>query len=424
MRYSIYKNITEIFEPLIKLWLYIRLWRGKEDKNRFSERLGYSKIPRPKGLVVWLHAASVGEANSVLFLIEQLQTGFPETNILLTTGTVTSAELIKKKNLKNVIHQFVPIDTVRATNRFLYHFRPNVGIWVESELWPNLVINARGRGCFLTIINGRMSEKSYNTWQKYGKATIAQMLECFELIFAQSEGDANRFRSLGAADVRCVGNLKYDAINLACNETDLFALKAQIANRPVWLAASTHAGEEEQLAQAHDLLLKKYPELLTIIVPRHPKRGIEIVDILTKYGKVAMRSKNETISANTSFYIADTLSELGIFYRLCEIVFMGGSLVEKGGQNPIEPIRLRCSVITGLSTENFAEIYSEMEKLQICKKVQNARELAEQIDYLLTNTDILTKNHTIGKEWLKTKGGAVERILNILSPIFTPSILK
>ena len=420
MRYNTYKIVTSALSPLVSVWLRIRLLQGKESRERFSERFGFSKIARPKGTLLWLHAASVGEANSVVMLIEQIQSRFPEVNILLTTGTVTSANLIEKRNPKNVIHQFVPIDTPEATNRFLRHWRPDIGFWVESELWPNLVINAKARGCFMIIINGRMSVGSYNSWQKFAVLMIYQMLNCFELVFAQNENDAQRFRALGAKDVRCVGNLKYDATSLPCNEADLFAMQQAIGTRQLWLAASTHYNEEEQIIKTHNILIATHPNLLTIIAPRHPQRGEEIAKLLSTHGKVALRSRGDKITPDSKFYVADTLGELGLFYRLSEIVFMGGSLIKHGGQNPLEASRLRCCIITGMHTENFAEIYSEMESLSICIGVQNATELATKIDKLMQDSDALTQMQMQTKEWLRGKSGAATKIIDIIAPIFTP----
>lgn len=425
MKYNTYKFLTSFLAPLIGLWLRYRLWREKEDRLRFSERFGFSNITRPDGVLVWIHAASVGEVNSVFPLIEDIQTRFPEVRILLTTGTVTSARLVAAKNLKNaklqqIIHQFVPIDTPEATNRFLRRFRPDIGFWVESELWPNLVVNARARGCFMIIVNGRMSENSFDKWQKHALQMVLQMMSCFELVFAQTEADAQRFRALGARDARVGGNIKYDAPALSCNENELFSLKQKIGARPIWLAASTHADEEVIIAKTHAMLAKIYPNMLTIIAPRHPKRGAEIATKISKYGAVAMRSHGDAITEKISFYIADTLGELGLFYRLCEIVFMGGSLAPKGGQNPIEPARLRCAIIAGNHTENFADMYAQMDKLGICERANTPQEIAAKVANLLQNPDALITKQAISKEWLKSKSGAITRILNLLAPIFAP----
>jgi 3-deoxy-D-manno-octulosonic-acid transferase len=264
-----------------------------------------------------------------------------------------------------------------------------------------------------------MSLRSYKKWQERAMLMAFQILSSFELVFAQTEDDAQRFRALGAGNVRCVGNLKYDADALPCNETDLFTLQQQIGLRPLWFAASTHAGEEEQLAEAHKILSARHDDLLTIIAPRHPERGSEVAEKLGKYGNVSLRSRGDRIKESTSFYIADTLGELGLFYRLCEIIFMGGSLIEHGGQNPLEAARLRCCVITGPHTENFADMYAEMEKLSICLRAISAQELADKIHHLMQDSDELTRMQMLAKEWLRSKSGAATRILDALSPIFT-----
>ncbi|MEQ1789010.1 MAG: 3-deoxy-D-manno-octulosonic acid transferase [Rickettsiales bacterium] len=418
MRYNIYKAIISALKPLIYLWLRIRLMRGKESKSRFRERFGFASTTRPNGTLLWIHAASVGEVNSVLLFIEQIQSRFSDVNILLTTGTLTSAQLIAKLNPKKVIHQFVPVDTPEATNRFLNHWQPDIGFWVESELWPNLVINAKERGCFMVIINGRMSVKSCDSWQKYASSMINKMLNCFEQVFAQSEDDAQRFRKLGAKDVRYVGNLKYDADPLLCKEADLFVMQQEIGARPLWLAASTHANEEEQLVKTHQILATTHPDLLTIIAPRHPQRGAEIAKLLSMYGKVALRSLDHKITPDVKFYIADTIGELGLFYRLCEIVFMGGSLIEHGGQNPLEAARLRCCILTGTHTENFSDMFAEMENLSIAIRIKNTSELAAQIDKLMKDSDAIVKMQMLTKEWLRTKSGTIDRIIDILTPVF------
>jgi 3-deoxy-D-manno-octulosonic-acid transferase len=312
----------------------------------------------------------------------------------------------------------VPIDTPEATTRFLRHWKPDIGFWVESELWPNLVINARARGCFMMIINGRMSLGSFNSWQKYATLMIYRMLGCFETIFAQSDDDAQRFRSLGGRDVRMLGNLKFDAAPLTCNEEELNELNNNIALRPVWLAASTHKGEEEIIASAHKHLITSNPELLTIIAPRHPERGEEIASLLSTTGKTALRSRNEKITSDTKFYIVDTLGELGLFYRLSEIVFMGGSLVKHGGQNPLEAARLRCCLLTGTNTENFTDIFAEMKKQGICLSVENGAELAKEVATLLANSDTRTRMQMLSKEWLASKGDVAPRILSAIAPIF------
>lgn len=412
---SSYKLFTTLITPLLPLWLGLRALRGKEDWSRMAERFGKSRIPRPKGSLVWIHAASVGEANSVLLLIEKLRGRFPSLKILLTTGTVTSAALMKKRLPQGVLHQYVPVDTPEATQRFIRHWKPDFAFWVESELWPNLIDAARRSHCFMAVINARMSERSFARWQKFPRL-IHGVLGAFDCVFAQSEQDAKRLATLGAKNVSCPGNLKFDAALLPCDEALLSRLKESIGKRPGWLAASTHPEEEQSIATAHKLLAPQRPHLLTIIVPRHPERGDAIAETLRKHFRVAQRSKQQPITPDTQFYIADTLGELGLFYRLCEIVFMGGSLVKHGGQNPLEPARLACAIMVGPHTHNFADIYREMEEAKAVLRVKTAGELALQLDMLLDNPPTLEPLQQSAKRWVESKGGAAARIVEALAP--------
>ena len=411
-----YRLITGIVAPLLPLWLYVRKLRGKEDAQRLRERFGYASKLRPKGTLVWLHAASVGESTSVLVLIEKIREKYPNIHLLLTTGTVTSAKLMQKRLPGDVIHQYVPIDTPAATRRFIYHWRPDIAFWVESELWPNLVMEANEAESFMGIINGRMSEKSFAGWQKR-PGIIRPMMSAFNIVFAQTQGDGKRFATLGTKDVRCVGNLKYDAAYLPCNEEDLITLQQATAGRKLWLAASTHPGEEMLIAKAHELLRTDNPDVLIIIVPRHPQRGMEIA---ANIPGALLRSQSKTITADTQIYIADTLGELGLFYRLCEIVFMGGSLVKHGGQNPLEPGRLSCAILTGPYTHNFAEIYEDMEKAGACARSQNAGMLAAQVNSLLNDASIRGHMQSTVKKWMEGKGGTADRLMEMLEPVFNP----
>ncbi len=416
---KIYALLTSLVAPLVPLWLAWRRARGKEDGSRLYERFGIASTQRPVGTLVWLHAASVGEANSILVLIGKLRERFPELRLLLTTGTVTSAQLMQRRLPKGAIHQYVPVDTPEATGKFMRHWKPDIALWVESEFWPNLVRTADEWECFMGVINARMSERSFAFWKKY-PSLIVSMLSRFNVAFAQSEADQQRLESLGAKQVSCVGNLKYDATLLPCDEGALLALKTATGERPIWLAASTHPGEEELIAHAHKMLSATRRGLLTVIVPRHPERGAAIAAELGKQFNVSLRSRKNTIGADTAIYIADTLGELGLFYRLCEIVFMGGSLVDHGGQNPLEPARLACAVVAGIHTQNFRDIYLEMERTRGCLRVKNADDLAAQIDMLLNHPSATQALQSQARQWVEGKSGATDKLLDELAPIFAP----
>lgn len=384
-----------------------------------AERFGRSSYGRPKGKLLWIHASSVGEANSVLALISQTKKHFPHINILLTTGTVTSAALMQQRLPTGVLHQFAPIDTPQATERFMRHWTPDFAWFVESELWPNLIDAAKRYFCLMALINARMSERSFYNWKKH-RDIIQEMLSAFQFCFAQSELDAQRLRVLGAKKVITTGNLKYDAPILPCDEGELLALKNMLAGRPVWLAASTHPGEEKIAAQIHVQLVRMHPTLLTIIVPRHPERGVEIARELQAKGSVALRSKKEAITHDTAFYVADTLGELGLFYRLCGITFMGGSLVKHGGQNPLEPAQLSCAILTGPHTSNFRDIYIEMLAHLAVLLANDSLQLVASLHELLTNTSRCSELQANAKHFTTEKSGSSQFILNIFAPVFAP----
>ncbi|MDE3060137.1 MAG: 3-deoxy-D-manno-octulosonic acid transferase [Pseudomonadota bacterium] len=413
---SNYRLLTGLLSPLIPLWLFWRRMKGKEDAARLRERFGFARPLRPQGMLLWLHAASVGEANSVLLLIGKIRERFPKVHILLTTGTVTSARLMEKRLPEGVIHQYAPVDTPQASLRFIRYWKPDIALWVESELWPNLVFAADYYQCFMGIINARLSERSFAAWQKHPQL-IGSMLKCFNVIFAQSEEDARRLEQLGAKEALCVGNLKYDAALLPCDEDKLIELQSAIAGRPVWLMASTHPGEEALGGQAHRQLSAQYPALLTIIVPRHPERGGAIAAELKTQWRSAQRSKQEQVTADTQIYIADTLGELGLFYRLSEIVFMGGSLVKHGGQNPLEPARLSCGILTGPHTYNFQAVYKDMEAAHAVLRVKNAQELAAEAGRLLGDAEALEALQKAARRWVESQVGASDRLLSLLSPV-------
>jgi len=411
-----YRTLTGLISPFLPLWLGLRKTKGKEDGKRIRERFGIASIPRPKGRLLWLHAASVGEANSVLFLISKIRERFPHVKLFLTTGTVTSARLMQARLPQGVIHQYAPVDTPQATRRFMRHWQPQLAFWVESEFWPNLIETADRWQCYMGVINARMSERSYLKWKKH-PAMISDMLSCFDLMFAQSEEDGARLKILGAKEVVCIGNLKYDAAMLPCDEAELLRLKNGVGRRPLWLAASTHPGEEEMVAEAHRLLASMRPDLLTVIVPRHPERGSEIAKMLKAEWRVAQRSMQASLAADTQIYIADTLGELGLFYRLCEIVFMGGSLVRHGGQNPLEAARLSCAIVMGEHTHNFDAMLRDMEKLGIILRAKNAQSLAAHIAQLLNDATLRITMQTNVRRWVESKSGTAERLLELLSPL-------
>ncbi len=357
---ALYRLATEFGAPLISIYLKRRLKRGKEDAPRFNERLGKTERPRPDGHLVWMHGASVGESLSMLPVIKEIVARANAPTVLVTTGTVTSARLMAERLPEGAIHQYVPVDRLPYVAKFLDHWRPDVAFWWESELWPNLITETHQRGIPMLLVNARMSPPSFKRWTRW-ISLARSLLRKFDVVLAQTEPDADRFRALGAKLVERMGNLKFAVPPLPCDEGTLAEIRARTGLRPMWLAASTHAGEEKIAWEVHQRLSPKHPDLLTVIVPRHPHRGGEIAEMLRGDGAdVAVRSNSEPVTPRTMVYLADTMGELGLFFRLAPIVFMGKSLVPAGGQNPIEPARLGAAVISGPHAWNFKEITDAM----------------------------------------------------------------
>jgi 3-deoxy-D-manno-octulosonic-acid transferase len=381
---TLYQAGTTALGPVVALYLARRMAHGKEDRERFPERQGFASRARPAGRLIWVHAASNGEAVSMLSLIDRLLVERPALSVLVTTGTVTSARLLAHRlPADRAWHQYVPVDRPAYVKRFLDHWRPDLALWVESELWPNLVSQADRTGVPLLLLNGRMSARSFRGWQRV-PGMIAPLLACFELCLAQDEVQAERFRRLGAAAAATVGDLKTAAAPLPFDEGELDRIAASAVGRPLWLAASTHQGEEEAAAWAHRALAPGRPGLLTIIAPRHPARADEIAAMLARQGlKVARRARGETLTAATDIYLADTLGELGLFYRLAGIAFIGGSLTPMGGHNPLEAALLDCAILHGPDMSNCAAMAQSLAAAGAAVTVRDVDELTAAVGRLL-----------------------------------------
>lgn len=413
----IYRFLTLLATPLVILYLHKRKLMGKEHPARMQERFGKASFPRPQGALIWLHAASVGEAHSIVPLIKQLLERFPQASVLLTTGTVTSAKLMDEKLPERAYHQFVPVDTWPAVSRFLTHWKPDVAVWTESELWPNLITMTHARGCPMALLNARMSLKSYHLWTRF-RGTIGALVRAFDLVCPQSDEDAERYAAFGARNMHMLGNLKHDSPPLQADSKDMAAVLAQVADREVWVASSTHNGEEALIAEAHGKLAVDHNTLLTIIAPRHPQRGGKIAAELAESGyQVALRSRGDDITEATDIYIADTLGELGLFYRIAGIVFIGGSLVPHGGQNPLEPARLDCALITGPHTSNFTAICSELESRKALLRVQNVSELVSEVHSLLRDHSRQEELAQTALKLAQDKQGVLRQVVETLDPL-------
>ncbi len=409
-----YRMLMAAAAPFAPALLSRRLKRGKEHATRLGERYGETKVVRPRGPLVWIHGASVGELLAVIPLIERMRE--KEFAVLCTSGTVTSASLAEQRLPPGVIHQFVTLDARRFVRRFFDHWHPDLALFVELDLWPNLITTAAERGIPLILVNGRLSERSFKRWRLL-PGTIAALLRCFELCLAQTAADAGRYRDLGAPRVGTTGNLKLDVPDPPADPERLAAIKAAIGERTVLAAASTHAGEETAVIETHRRLRYSFPGLLTIIAPRHPDRGRGIIEIANAAGlKSALRSRGELPEPDTDIYVADTLGELGLVYRVAPIVFVGGSLATHGGQNPIEPIKLGAAVLHGPHVWNFAEIYAALDKAHGAEQVSDVGKLAVRIGALLTDTAARQTTVTAGRETVMLLGGGLDRTVAALEP--------
>jgi 3-deoxy-D-manno-octulosonic-acid transferase len=383
MLLELYRGATRLGGPLIEAQLRRRVERGKEDRLRWPERLGAASLARPDGPLLWLHAASIGESRSLLPLIEALLAGRAALQVLVTTGTATSAALMREQLPARARHQFAPVDRPQAWRAFFEHWRPQLGVLVESELWPNLILEARARSLPLALINGRMSERSFRRWLLL-PASAARLFGGFALCLAQSDVDRARLAALGVRQATTVGNLKYAAAPLPADPAMLAELAAAIGERPVWLAASTHPGEETLVLEAHRRLAERLPDLLTVVAPRDPTRGDALADAIRCRGfQLAQRSRGEPLSAACEICLADTLGELGLLYRLAWVALVGGSLVPHGGQNPLEPARLGCPTLLGPCTHNFAAIAAHLVRAGAARRVADRTELLAVLGALL-----------------------------------------
>ena len=409
---GIYNTLVRTLYPIvIRRYIEKRKKIGKEDVKRFNERIGRPTKPRPAGRLIWLHGASVGESISMLPLINRLLEIYTDAHVMVTTGTTTSAEVMAKRLPERAFHQYLPIDNPVFAARFIRHWQPTIALWFESEFWPGMLSTIKRRNIPLILINGRISNKSFKRWQQFD-FVIKEILDCFTACLGQSEEDAYRLRALGAKDAMCLGNLKYAGLPIPVDEEKKKEIQDGIGERPVWLVSSTHSDEEAKIGRYLKELSAKHEGLLTIIAPRHPTRGVEIRDILQdKYQlKTALRSANEKIQPETEVYIADTIGEMGIWYELCPIVFIGGSLVPHGGQNFMEPSRCRDAVIVGPHMHNFTDAMNRAKRADGIIQVDETVDLIDMVDQLLSNKELLEAKRSLAYNWATSEAKVLDGI--------------
>ncbi len=414
--YKLYCGLMTTAEPLV--WRKVRgkLQAAGVSNARQQERLGHASLPRPQGQLIWFHAASVGESLSVLSLINRLGNSLPEAEFLITSGTPTSAELIGKRLPARARHQYPPLDSATPVRRFLDHWQPSAGIFVESEIWPRLIVEATNNGAPLALLNARLSDKSATGWKKRPK-TARFILDQFKLFLTQNSKTADNLIAMGAdADrVQPGTNLKAMSDPLPVHQETLDAIKSQIAGRPMWIASSTHSGEEEIVLAAHRLLLQRWPDLLLLLIPRHPERRDDVIKLAGDAGlSTAQRSTDQPIRSDTQVYVADTLGETGTWYALCPIVFLGGSLKEIGGHNPFEPAQAGAAVITGPGFFNFAETFAPLIETGGAVLVNSASDLSESVALWLSENDVLAAAQTAAQACVNTQKSALDEVIDTL----------
>lgn len=415
-----YRCIGNAGGPLIEAYLGRRLRQGKEDADRLPERRGMASLPRPDGALVWLHAASVGEAASALILIDRLLAARPGLQVLVTTGTVTSAALLRDRLPVAARHQYVPVDRPRWVAAFLDHWRPDLALWVESELWPALIAATAARDIPMVLVNARMSDRSARRWGVLPGLASA-VLGRFDLCLARNAEQAARFRALGARMVEDTGNLKFAAAPLPAAAGACDALRAAVAGRPFWLAASTHAGEEQAALDAHRRLARQRPDLLTIIVPRHPQRGAEVAALAERHGLPAARRSLGTLPApDCAVYVADTLGEMGLFFTLTGeqegVVFVGGSLTRRGGHNPLEPAHFGCAILHGPDMRNNLEMAEALAEADAALIVATPEALAGAVEKLFATPAERRRLAEAASRVARAHAGVLDRAMAALAP--------
>jgi len=414
---SLYRLATRMVSPLAPALLALRALSGREDKERRGERLGRASRGRPVGRLVWLHGASVGETLSLLPLIEAIAQAAPEQALLVTSGTRTSANLLASRLPSGIIHQYAPMDTPAAAARFLDHWRPELVIFTESELWPNLLVGAKNRGAALALVSARMSRASFRRWL-WAPQTARTLVGAFDLIVARDEEQAQRFAKLGG-EVAAVADMKSAGEPLPADEDALKRLRAEIGDRAVVLAASTHPGEEAMVLEAWRAAIRGRPpnSALLIIAPRHPRRGAEIMRLAQRAGLRPSLRTAATALADLEVYVADTIGELGLFYRLGALAFIGGSLISTGGgHNPLEAARLGCPFVSGPGLENWP-VYRELQNLGGTKCVtpdQLTAVFAEALNDPSSYAEMAARAQAFARERDREAQAGIDRVLELL----------
>ncbi|MBA1339891.1 MAG: 3-deoxy-D-manno-octulosonic-acid transferase [Pelagibacterales bacterium] len=375
--YNILINFIILISPLI---IILRIFKKKEHPVRFKEKFCFFSKKRVKGKLLWFHGSSVGEILSVIPLIEKLEKNDSINQILITSSTLSSSSVLSKFRLKKTVHQFFPIDSMYYTKKFLKYWNPSAVIFIESEIWPNMITNIKKKSIPLILLNARITKKSYRRWKRFSNFAKS-LFNNFDIAFPQNTKTKKYLKYLNVKKIKLIGNLKFAEVESIDRNKINKKLKNFFNSKKIWCAASTHKNEELIAAITHNKLKKKYKNLLTIIIPRHIQR----VDQISKEIKhlnlpIHYHSSNTPINKNTEIYLVDTYGETKLFFKICKTVFLGGSMIKHGGQNPLEACRFGCKIIHGPFTENFEEIYDLLDKNKLSFKVNNLNKIIKLVD--------------------------------------------
>ena len=400
--YRILINLILIFSPIIIL---IRLIKKKESFLRFKEKFTFFSKKRKDGKLIWFHGASVGEILSIVKLVRELEKKSNIKQILITSTTLSSANIFKKLKFQKTIHQFFPIDTNFFSERFLSYWKPNLVIFIDSEIWPNMLLNLKKKSIKHILLNARITKKSFKKWKKLGSFSNI-LFQNFDAAYPQNLETHSYLKKFKVKKIKNLGNLKFLSNTFNSDNSINKNLQKFLKKKIFWCAASTHKGEEIIAANIQLELQKKNKNFFTIIIPRHVQRSIEIANDLQKMGlKTHLHTSQKKIDKKTQVYIVDTYGETLAFYKRCKIIFLGKSLTAEGGQNPLEPLRYNCKVLHGPKVSNFKDIYKELNKNSIAIKVNSKNQLSEKIDFLITkkigSENIQNKINLIGRKILK-----------------------
>jgi len=420
-----YDVATRALGPLTPLILRRREKQGKEDPARKHERHGKAELARPDGQLFWLHGASVGECMMLQPVISRLLRDRPDAHILVTSGTLTSAEILEKHLPERAFHQFAPLDYPKAIDRFLDHWKPDLAIWAESEIWPNMIRRTKSRGVPMALLNARFSEKSLEGWSKR-KKSAQSLIGAFDLILAADTQTANGLTWLLGKEIDAAGNLKDAATALPVESTELKTLKSQTSRRAIWCAASTHKGEDGLILEAHKKVLERFKSSLLILAPRHPERREEITALLTEHGlSFVTRTSGAEISRDTQVYLFDTIGEMGLAYRLSALTFVCGSLVDGlSGHNPLEPARLDNAVLTGQHISSFADSYMGMIAFDAAQRLLNPNDIGTTISGILADKTRLQELQSTAKTYATGRDAVLDYIWERLSPLVPDPLSK